>query len=138
MCNMAEFPKEYEKLGIQFRILGIYSDDPGFYFLRKAVIMYYSKYCLKEEEDVSEEEAYKRVINNSFYEELKRGMLIPANRDIAKKLKKLDRDATMQYMIETLKVSNIINDKDNRKNKRSVEVDVARFIINLAKQLKTM
>lgn len=137
MCNLAEFPKEYEKLGIQFRLLGIHSDDPGLYILRKAIIMYYSKYCL-EEDDASEKEACKRVLNDKFYEELKKGMIIPANRDIAEKLKEIDRDSTMQYMIETLKVSNLINESKKRRKKKSVEVDVARFIINLAKQLKTM
>lgn len=84
MCKIAEYPELYNRAEELLREKGLDRVDPGYEFLRKAIV-------------ISKVEGEKNT-KKQLLKEVSKGMVVPSN----KKLKK-SRDRVEQWMIEALK-----------------------------------
>lgn len=84
MCKIAEYPELYNRAEELLRGKGLDRVDPGYEFLRKAIV-------------ISKVEGEKNK-KKQLLKEVSKGMVVPSN----KKLQK-SRDRVEQWMIEALK-----------------------------------
>ena len=150
MCKVSNYPKEYYRATELLRVNNI-KPGIGQELLKKAIVMYNVKYikpCASPKSSQNWRRKGKpfskwnkrkpRDIDQQFLDELKKGMVIPSNKELSGKLEEINRDPAMQWMIETLKCSNIIKDqtkKEKEQHKADLELAVKHFIIKNAEQL---
>lgn len=138
MCKFSNYSAEYYKSTELLRVSGI-KPGIGYELLRKAIVMYYVENIIVSNLDKNHAPTLLRgKEQRDFLERLKEGMLIPNNKDVSKKIKRINRDPAMQWMIEALKGANIIKDQSDeqkKKDKINPENAVMKFIIAKAYEI---